>query len=329
MKKLLYLSILAAVVLPSFVLPSFYAAEFAPRTAEETASLLDAVITAEPTLPIIGAEQKTHRAVLLKPNTDWGNPDSIIWSWDAAKSPDILPEQAKWFSHISEVKPVDGTSRLLVAASGGGVALVRTADQKVLFYAYAGGNTHSAAVLPDGNIVSASSTGNFMKIFIVPENFTAAADVQSTEIPFTDTHGVIWDKKRELLWVLGGKSIAGFRYTGTKTEPALEEVFQEELPPILKGGHDLYPVPASDLLFVTGEKGIGLFDPNQRKLSVLRDIANIKSLSLDENGNLLVIIPVEKWWTPTPLYLNRAEKKAGTLPEARFYKVRWWTGSDF
>jgi hypothetical protein len=61
---------------------------------------------------------------------------------------------------------------MLITASGGGVALVRMADNKVVFQAYAGCNPHSAEILPGGNMVSASSTENYLTVFHVDTTAT-------------------------------------------------------------------------------------------------------------------------------------------------------------
>ena len=283
----------------------------------------------EPTASIIGAEQGGHRVVLLKPNADWSRSESILWEWKAGSAPEILPDHVSWFNHVSEVKPVHGTDALLCAASGGGVALVRLNDQKVLFYAYAGGNTHSAALLPDGNIVSASSTGGYLRLFVAPEVFTAADAIESADYPLTDAHGVVWDSKRQTLWALGGEELVGYSYTGPKESPTLAPIFRLPLSEKLQGGHDLYPMPGGDALFVTGNCGVGLFDPAQRTLAEVLDVEHVKSISLDGTGRLLVQIPEEQWWSATLRYLDPARSAAGTLPGARFYKARWWLPNTF
>ncbi len=290
--------------------------------------ILEQIITTEPTAhattPIVVTEQRTGRILILKANRDWNQPNAIEWEWDPAKSSDIAPEHVQWFSNCSEAKPVRGTDQLLTVASGGGVALVRLADHKVLFYALAGGNTHSAALLPDGNIVTASSTGNYMKIFIVSEDFTKPDSVQSIEYPFTDTHGLVWDDAHQTLWVLGGKELAGYAYTGTKSAPTLKQTFIMELTSPLDGGHDLYPVPRTTVLFVTGHQGVGLFDTETRQLTPIAEIENLKSISLDESGNILGQQPTEQWWSDTILYLNGTHGSVGKLDGAKFYKARWW-----
>lgn len=280
--------------------------------------------TAPATAPIMVTEQQSSRILILKANTDWNQPDAMVWEWDPAKSPDIAPGHVSWFSNCSEAKPVRGTDQLLTVASGGGVALVRLADHKVLFYALAGGNTHSAALLPDGNIVTASSTGNYMKLFIVSENFTGPDTVQNIEYPFTDTHGLVWDNAHQTLWVLGGQELASYAYRGSKAAPVLEQTSIMKLPSQLKGGHDLYPVPRTNVLFVTGEKGIGLFDTETRQLIPIAAIENIKSISSDEVGNILAQQPKEMWWSDSILYLNGNHGTVGTLNGAKFYKARWW-----
>src|SRR5262245_64231171 len=110
---------------------------------------------------IVLAEQAQHRVAIADVASK-----KIFWQWTPETS-NVQPEHYKWFSSISDAKIVYNGKCILTTASGGGVALIRIADKKTLFYAYAGGNTHSAELLPDGNIVSASSHGNYLMLFRV------------------------------------------------------------------------------------------------------------------------------------------------------------------
>ena len=85
------------------------------------------------------------------------------WTADADEA--IAPQHKKWFNNTDEVKPVNGTSQLLVTASLGGVAIIDIAKNKASFYAHDSGNLHSAALLPDGNIVAAASNGKHICLF--------------------------------------------------------------------------------------------------------------------------------------------------------------------
>lgn len=302
------------------------AAETPP--ADDVRSRLETLLSTEPSEPaaepIIATEQKSGRILLLRPNSDWNRPETLVWEWNPAESSAIAPEHRAWFSHLSDAKPVDGTKKLLTVASGGGVALVNFADKKVLFYALAGGNTHSAALLPDGNIVTASSTGNYLRLFVVPEEFSAPEKIVSVKYPLDDAHGAVWDGTNQTLWALGGRELVGYSYTGTKEKPSLERIFSADLPPLLANGHDLYPIPDSRSLFVTGTDGVGLFDTGSRTLTPLTDVKHIKSISLDNAGHLIVQQPKEKWWSDSILTFNKERKPVGTLDGARFYKARWW-----
>ena len=116
----------------------------------------DAIIINEPVkIPersIVLAEQATKSIVIIDADTY-----QKVWSWDAAKS-GVPTERQIWFSNPSEVKPVYNGKYILMTASGGAVALIRIADSKLMYYAQAGSNPHSAELLPDGNIVAVSST---------------------------------------------------------------------------------------------------------------------------------------------------------------------------
>ncbi|MCF0233528.1 MAG: hypothetical protein HUK22_00960 [Thermoguttaceae bacterium] len=285
-----------------------------------------------PTKNVIAAEQRDAKIVVFKSGADWNSPDAVVWEWSAADSPEIAPENRGWFSNLSECKTVRGETCVLVVASGGGVALIRIADKKLLFYGFAGGNTHSAAILPDGNIVAASSTGAYLSLFVAPElaedESVAGPTPVAAKVEFFDAHGLVWDSKRETLWAFGGKDLAGYKYVGTKNAPALEEIFRVQPTGAAFGGHDLAPVPGFDALTATG-RGVAVFDPAERKIYDVSQMGRVKSLSVDPQGTPLMQRAVEEWWSETIFYADEANSPVGTFDGAKFYKARWFQSDDF
>ena len=277
--------------------------------------------------PVVGAEQASGKIMIFKPNSDWNDPASIQWEWHPSHSPQIRPEHHSWFSHPDECKPVLGTSHLLLTASGNGVALVRLEDKATLFYTHAGGNPHSADLLPDGNIVSVSSAGDFT-VYAVPETFTDPK-IFSQQYPIVGGHGIVWDKRSERLWVLGYTELAAYRYNFDKANPAFSKEYSHPLKDTpAEYGHDLYPIPGTHALFVTGV-GIAVFDIPSRTLIPLSDKQHIKSISLSPDGQLIVLSPTVDWWSPTVTYLNVPLSPFAHREGAKFYKARWWVPNVF
>ncbi|MDO4583701.1 MAG: DUF6528 family protein [Planctomycetia bacterium] len=287
----------------------------------------ESVPTGSAAHPVVGAEQASGKVLIFKPNSDWNDPASILWEWHPSDSPQIRPEHYRWFSHPDECKPVLGTSHLLMTASGNGVALVRLEDKATLFYAYADGNPHSAELLPDGNIVSVSSAG-FFTVYAVPETFTGP-EVFSQRYPIVGGHGMVWDSRSQRLWVLGYTELAAYRYNFDKEKPAFTKEYSLPLEGTLaEYGHDLYPIPGTHALFVTGV-GIAVFDIPSRVLIPLSDKKRIKSISLSPDGKLIVLSPTVDWWSPTVSYLNIPLSPFAHREGAMFYKARWWIPNVF
>lgn len=328
---------LVALALLLNVIPAFGAEPTAPlKSAKELADYLQTRIGVAFDIPtvfpsdVLTAEQRDGKAIVFKSGHNWDASGSVSWEWDPQ---DALPSENKsWFSNISEVKPSRGCAEILVAASGGGVARVRLADSKLLFYGYAGGNTHSIAMLPDANIVSASSTGGYLCLFAVPLDSEETGASGPTPVykryELKDAHGVVWDAKRSTLWALGGEELVGYSYEGTKTEPELKEKLRVKLEGTAVNGHDLYPAPGYDALMTTGA-GVNVFDPNGRKFYPVSKMRGVKSISLDANGTPLIQRAVTEWWSETIFFGDANDSPVGTCSGAKFYKARWFTPNEF
>jgi hypothetical protein len=249
----------------------------------------------------------------------------ILWEWQPDRSPYI--DHPEWFSNPDEAKPVYNNEYVLITASGGGVALVRFADEKVMFHAYAGGNPHSAELFPDGNIISASSTGDHLTIFHV-DTLLAPGDFYQKNIPIPFGHNVVWDKKRDVLWSAGEDTMYVYEYNFDCMEPDL--VLKETIPLPGTGAHDLFPIYGKDKFWLTHDVGIYVFDAETRQTTLAnsRYHDKIKSVSSGPEGfPTLIMHPKERWWSDEVIDTdgNSIFRQTGM----RIYKARWLLDNPF
>ncbi|MFR6032496.1 MAG: DUF6528 family protein [Bacilli bacterium] len=109
-----------------------------------------------------------------------------------------------------------------------------------MFYAFDSGNMHSACLLPDGNIVTASSDGDHICLFDIKT--VALPRKREEKIYYLKfAHAVVWDKKRELLWAMGLDEIAAFKYA-QEPEPILKKSIHYSFRKAAYDGHDLCAV---------------------------------------------------------------------------------------
>ena len=103
---------------------------------------------------LVCAEQDQDRIIIMADDRDWSKKENLLWSWRAAGDPGIRRDHLRWFNNPDECKVVNHGKGLLITASGGVVALLSIPENRVIFYARAGKNPHSAVLLPDGNIAA-------------------------------------------------------------------------------------------------------------------------------------------------------------------------------
>lgn len=251
---------------------------------------------------------------------DVGRDGNVVWSWSAAES-NVAPGDVKWFTNPDDAKPVYDNRYLLINASGGGVALVRIRDKKAVFYAHVGVNPHSSELLPDGNIVTASSTDNRLVIFHV-DTLQAPNSGYRKVIPMPFAHNVVWDRSRQVLWSAGKGMLYKLGYNGDCAHPDLSLLDSVALPGT--DAHELFPVYGKDSMFLTNPSGAYYLDMKTLKLSPIAsyDPKNIKSLSAGPSGwPVLVMTPRVSWWSDEVRDLKGdvVYVKEGL----KIYKARW------
>lgn len=333
--RFFYCAAFAAVLIASSAAVSLGSDKSAAKLAELLNSRLNEDWRIPSRLPdVVACDQKDVRVVIFKARADWNDPASVVWEWRPSES--LENKYAKWFNNVSECKPALGGTAVLVAASSGGVALVRLSDKKILFLGYAGGNTHSIARFPDGNIVAASSTGAYLSLFAVApvdeESETVVETPLFKKYEFPGAHGVVWDAKRKILWAHGDSEIAGYEYVGTKEAPDLKKVFSAKLVGTQIYGHDLCSAPGYDALITTGSGktgGVNVFDPETRTFATASETRSVKSVSVSSRGAVIVQIPDEEWWSDSIYLDGQKKRKIGQCDGARFYKARWFVPDEF
>ncbi|WP_276481667.1 DUF6528 family protein [Paraflavitalea pollutisoli] len=273
---------------------------------------------------LVLSEQSVNRVAILDLAAQ-----RIVWEWLPDQSPAIKPAHVGWFRFPSDAKVVYGGTAILMNASGGGVALIRIADKKVMFYAYAGGNPHSSELLPDGNIVTASSTGNLMTVFRT-DTLQFPEKVYSQQRYLEFGHNVVWDNKRQLLWSAAQDKLQTFRYNGDCRQPELIPLDSIPLPQ--KGAHDLFPVGGKQALWLTNTQATYQYDLRKKALTAISiPWHDVKSVSTGpKNAPVVVVVPdgtPGSWWT------NEVRSTDGKIvfkqAGLKIYKARWFIENDF
>jgi hypothetical protein len=278
---------------------------------------------APPADQVIAVEQASGRAMVFRQADDWAKPQAVTWSWQPSDSPEIATSDRGAFSNISDAKWADGGRLVIVAASGGGVAIIQVKDKKVTFYAKPGGNTHSVELLPDGNLVSISSDGAFIRIFSTDPGVSQFPNaVVSHDYEMASGHGLVWDDAGQKLWASGGSEVAAFGYNGNRQDPQLKPIATYPTP--TGYAHDLFPVPHARLLYLTTVSHVYTFDVTTHAFTTIaNDMSDIKSVGEHpDTGQLVMLKPTTSWWSNTVLFFRPNETR--TFPGGQFYKARWF-----
>lgn len=233
---------------------------------------------------------------------------SIIWEWKPEQS-NIKEAHKSWFINYIDMKPVYNNKFLLISSS-------------------AGGNTHSIELLPDGNIVSASSTGNYLTIFNV-DTLNYPDHIYRQNIPIESGHNVVWDQKNSILWSAAMNKLKAFKYNFDCKHPNL--TLENSYNLAGTNAHDLFPVYGENALWVSTGSNVYKFDVTTKKLTPSEEVLiqkGVKSISSGpKDFPTIVSKPKEKWWTD-----EIVDSRGNTVffqTGLKTYKARWLLKNHF
>ena len=273
---------------------------------------------------IVFADQSVNRVAIADIDTK-----QVVWEWQPAQS-NVAAGDVMWFVNMSDAKPVYNNKYILANASAGGVALIRIADKKTVFYAFGGnGNIHSAEVLPDGNIVIAASTGNYLML-LKTDTTANPYNGYTKKITVPDAHNVVWDKKRQFLWTASKNKLYAFTYNFNCTAPDLTLKDSITLP--ASGSHDLFPLYDKDSLWLSTSSKVWTINLNTRAVTEQSALPRVKSVSSGPGDNypaiLLQSIDTDKQWYNDKV-IDLKGNTVFQLPGLKAYKGRWMLNAGF
>jgi len=294
-------------------------------------NFIDATAAATASPLVVVCDHNVHGIRVLDPNGTWSL-SAALWSWKASDSPQIRLEHRDWFARPNEAKLRDNGQTLLVAGGAtpstggvGGVAIVRVSDKRVMFYYNGGNRTHSLERLPDGNLVSVSTTDNKIRVMSTDPTVSNWPDqVVHTDYVGDLPHGAVWDPVGQRLWISGNIGLAAYTYNFNRQNPKLtrDTAIPLQRFPEAFGGHDLYPVLGQRKLFATNNGHVWVFDLATRTFAVnVPDHPILKGFGLNPAGHVVgnsyggpILFGTQgsAAWTSRP------------LEGSNVYKSRWW-----
>lgn len=265
------------------------------------------------TVALLCSGQTDNRIRLINPLSKTER-KTTLWSYptdDGRPSPHY-PRDAKRVE-------LDGEVHILISYKGI-VRLVRFKDKKVIKNYVTHQSCHSAEILPDGTIISVSSTDKKLRVHRSEDDFT------DLDLPYA--HGVVWDKKGQQLWVLGDVL---YRFNYIKEKLVLVKKYTLPMTPT---GHDLFPMRNGKKLLVSNNDALFLFDLKAETFEKISGLREIKSVSEHQDGSIWASDPkdMEKsgsWQSDSVIQIRPEANKRYTNKGAKFYKARWWQKVEF
>lgn len=270
---------------------------------------------------LVVSEQYKDRVAVLDVNSQ-----KFIWEWTPQTS-NIPSSHWSWFRLIDEAKPIYNNKYILLTATSGGVALVRIADKKTVWYSYSDGKPHSAEILPDGNVVVANATGLTLTFFAV-DTLVSGTTAKKKYFYLGEGHNAVWDKNRNVLWTTSHDALKAFRYNNNCGDPYLveQEVERINLPGSLP--HDLFPVHGEDALWLSTTDKVHKFDMATKRFTTVLSQNKVKSISSGPVGFPTVIIHgKEDYWTDEIKDVNGV--RIYQENKLKIYKARWLLNNEF
>ena len=216
---------------------------------------------------------------------------NIFWEWipELAKSlPQIYID--KYFTVISECKPIDEGKLFLITSLLGGTSVIERSTNDALFYAETP-NSHTAEFITKHKIaVALSNSKNINSINIYDIRLS---NVLITNVSFNSPRGLVWHNKLQQLYALGYNELRVYRFENEYR--TMIQLYSYPLPD--NSGNDLQWFPTvnkkkSQLIYTT-HYNVYIYNIKTNETKPYNNLLsqiNVKSISFQKNTNELMFI---------------------------------------
>lgn len=270
--------------------------------------------------------------------------DGLVWSTKHGEGADMKYREGTVFGDV------------IVTTGAGRAAMIRYPEGNLLWETTSvANNPHAIEILPSGNIIVASSTGNALRLFYTSALLDGVkpSAIRSRDVELVGAHGVLWDPEYACVWALGDRELKAYVLRGEGTKETLHVLngTGAALPTDLLWGHDLSAdYTDTRYLYLTVGSAVLRFDKDEGRL--IRDFPqyakltrkNVKGFSNNRNGNFFLSevnygvgtlweeenfaawctdrIQYAYWKTPNFLYVQQYAFEHGAM-----YKIRVFDGA--